>query len=85
MSMTVDQSVTLESRYGSFGGQIHGAFDEDLSEPEREHCHRILQLGLKAFHDELAAAHGGNYPMGALVAKIDTFTDPNTPNEEIKL
>lgn len=83
--MTVDQSIALERRYGSFGGQIHGAFDEDLSEPEREHCHRIFQLGLKAFHDELAHEHGGNYPMGALVAKIDGFTDPNTPNEEIKL
>lgn len=85
MSMTVQQEVDLERRFGGFGAQIHGAFDPDLSESERDHCHRIFQLGVKAFHDELTHEHGGTYPMGALVEKIDAFTDPDTPNKDIKL
>lgn len=82
MTITVQQEVDLERRYGSFGAQIHGSFDTSLTDAERDHCYRIFRLGMKTFHAELAAEHGETYPMGALVEKIDAATNPyENPSE----
>lgn len=80
----LQEIADVEAIFVTYGQLIHGAFDESLTEFQREHCHDVLKVGLNAFHDELSREHGGEtYPMGKLAAKIDQGIAQHTIQREV--
>lgn len=73
----------VEAIFGSYGSLIHGALDPDLTDFQNQHCIRVMKAGLAAFHDELAAEHGEQYPLEALAEKIDSAIAHHTINREV--
>lgn len=73
----------VEAKFGSYGNLIHGALDPDLTDFQSQHCIRVMKAGLTAFHDELAAAHGEQYPLSALAEKIDAGIAKHTIQREV--
>nr|WP_298059835.1 hypothetical protein [uncultured Halomonas sp.] len=75
MSEFTEQQVReieeVEAKYGTYGGLVNGALDPELTDFQSQHCLRVMNTGIAAFHAELAAEHGEQYPLSALAEKID--------------
>ena len=76
----LQEIADVEAIFGTYGNLIHGALDPDLTDFQNQHCIRVMKAGLTAFHDELAAEYGEQYPLSALAEKIDAGIAHHTIN-----